>query len=233
MADSSTILAVVFDLDDTLYAERDYVRSGYTAVSRHLQESLGRTDDFSGWLWKRFEAGHTAGAFNALGEHFDLDLDTERILDLVGVYREHTPDIQPLEGMVDLLQSLRDAGRPLGLLSDGFLPAQQIKLDALGVGTLFDAICFTEAMGRDAWKPSAAGFKAVAEDLNVPHAACAYVSDNPAKDFVAPNALGWLTIQYRFPGQIHANNPAPNGGKPQEIVNTPEGLLLQLLPRAQ
>ena len=29
---------VVFDLDDTLYAERDYVLSGYGAVAEHLSD---------------------------------------------------------------------------------------------------------------------------------------------------------------------------------------------------
>ena len=62
-----TLQVVTFDLDDTLYAERDYVRSGYQAVARHLQATLADDRPFAAWLWDRFLAGESAGAFDALG----------------------------------------------------------------------------------------------------------------------------------------------------------------------
>ena len=60
--------------------------------------------------------------------------------------------------------------------------------------------------------------------LGSPHGACAYVADNPEKDFVAPNALGWRTIQYLRPGQIHAHKPPAPGGEPQSRVRSPGDL---------
>ena len=62
MARPLTIQAVVFDLDDTLYPERDYVRSGYRVVARHLAGMLKRDEPMDTWLWKRFLSGHYAGA---------------------------------------------------------------------------------------------------------------------------------------------------------------------------
>ena len=106
----------------------------------------------------------------------------------------------------------------LGLLSDGFLPAQRHKLDVLQIADLFDAVLFTEDMGRDCWKPSPAGFETIREKLAVPHEGCTYVADNPAKDFVAPNQLGWRTIQLLWGGQIHAGNAAPEGGRPKIVA---------------
>ena len=32
------VCAVIFDLDDTLYAEKDYVRSGYAAVAKEFSQ---------------------------------------------------------------------------------------------------------------------------------------------------------------------------------------------------
>ena len=55
------------------------------------------------------------------------------------------------------------------------------------------------------------------------------LSDNPAKDFVAPNALGWRTIQFRRSGQVHAGNPVAPGGAPQTIVRDDEQLWRALL----
>ena len=128
--------------------------------------------------------------------------------------------------MEDLLRRLKP--RPLGIVSDGFLPAQQLKLDALGLAGLFDAVVFTEALGRDAWKPSPRPFEALGRRLAVEASACAYVADNPAKDFAAPNALGWRTIQFRRPGQLHADRPACPGGRPHAVAHSVEQLWAEL-----
>jgi len=220
--------AIVFDLDDTLYAERDYVRSGYAAVGRRLKSVLGRREDFAGWLWARFLSGQCAGAFDAINAHFHLGLSAEQIHELVTVYREHPPTIQPYGGVPEMLGRLRGRYR-VGVLSDGFLPAQRLKLDALALGRFVDAVVFNEELGREFWKPSPMGFEAVARQLGAEHAACVYVSDNPAKDFVAPNALGWRTIQFRRSGQVHAGNPVAPGGAPQTIVRDDEQLWRALL----
>jgi len=221
------ILAVIFDLDDTLYPERDYVRSGYRAVAEHLRGQLGRNEPFEAALWKLFQAGRYSAAFDELNHRQRLGLGKDDIAELVAVYRSHRPTIQPYEGTAELLGRLH-ADYRLGLLSDGFLPAQQLKLQALGLGRFFDAVVFTEELGREAWKPSPAGFEAVAKRLGAPHESCAYVGDNPAKDFLAPNALGWLTVQVLHPGQIHAHKPAPPAGRPQRIASD-GGELIQAL----
>jgi len=215
--EANTSRAVVFDLDDTLFPERSYVRSGYHAVGEHLRASLSADEAYENWLWERFEAGERANAFGALSEQFNLHLNDADIANLVRVYRSHRPTIQPYDGVSDFLRALRGQYR-LGLLSDGFLPAQRHKLDALGIADLFDVVLFTEDMGRDCWKPSPAGFEAVHRKLAMPNEGCTYVADNPAKDFVAPNQLDWRTIQLLWRGQIHASNAAPEGGRPQVVA---------------
>jgi len=212
-----TIQAVVFDLDDTLYAERDYVRSGYRAVARRLRRVLGRDEAFDDWLWRRFEAGCAAGAFDAINEHFQLGLDSRAITELVGVYRSHKPDIRPRPGTVELLGQLGPRCR-LGLLSDGFLPAQRLKLDALGLAPMLDAVVMTEEVGRRFWKPAPDGFEAIGDIMDATGECCAYVADNPAKDFLAPNRLGWRSVQLLCPQQIHSANAAPAGGAPQIVI---------------
>ena len=226
--DATRIQAVIFDLDDTLYPERDYVRSGYAAVGRHLRKELSSGEAFEDWLWGRFCTGRADRAFDALGRHFQLHLSQGRIAELVKIYREHRPCIKPFPGMVELLGRLH-ATRRLGLLSDGFLPAQRLKLQALKLERFFDAVVFTEEMGRRFWKPSPAGFERIGELLGIPHERCAYVADNAGKDFQAPNALGWRTIQVRRPGQIHADQAAAEGGQPQAIVRLPGELHEALL----
>ncbi len=224
------VRAVVFDLDDTLFLERNYVRSGFAAVGEHLRLKTRRQDDFERWMWRRFLAGRSAGMFDSLASRFDLGLTGGEIRRLVRVYRRHRPDIRPPRGIEAVLASLRRRRLKLGLLSDGFLPAQRLKLEALGLEKYFHKVIFTERMGRSAWKPSPVGFESIRRAMGVPHAGCVYVADNPAKDFLAPNGLGWLTIQWRRSGQVHADKPAPRGGKPQRVIRSgPQ--LLRLLRR--
>jgi len=221
------IQAVVFDLDDTLYRERDYVHSGLAAAGETLRQRTGRRADFAGWMWRRFRAGRRDKAFDAANARFRLSLSRRDIADLVEVYRAHRPAIRPCRNVPALLVRLRRRFK-LGLLSDGFLPAQQLKLDALDLERFFDAIVYTEQIARSAWKPSPRGFEAIRKRLGVPHAACAYVADNPAKDFIAPNGLGWLTIRWRRRGQVHAAQAAPPGGEPQMVIRSGQELIRRL-----
>jgi len=215
---------VAFDLDDTLFPERDYVRSGYRAVAEHLRRTQRVVQRFEDFMWDLFLAGQTAKVFDATSAHFGLNLSPAQITELVEVYRNHVPAIAAYSGVPHLLSLLRARFR-LAVLSDGFLPAQRLKLEAIKLERFFDCVLFTEELGRECWKPSPAGFQAVAERLAVPAEACAYVADNPAKDFVAPNALGWRTIQYLRSSQLHAAKPAPPDGRAGAIVRTPDALL--------
>jgi len=228
MNGATRIRVVVFDLDDTLFAERDYVAGGYGAVGEHLRRSLGRGEAFEDWLWDRFLTGSAEGAFDALNLHFGLELSSAEIRELVEVYRRHAPRIELFDGMADILGRIRER-YAVGLLSDGFLPGQRLKFQALNVERFFDAVLFTEELGRESWKPSTRGFEVLAKKLDVPHGACAYVADNPTKDFLPGNKLGWRTIQYLHPGQLYSAAEAPQGGNPQVIVRDGGGLHLALI----
>lgn len=211
--------ALVFDLDDTLYPERQYVRSGYRVIAEVLRQQQGTQDRYEDWLWERFLAGEASGAFDALSKRFGLELSDKQIADLVATYRGHRPTLQARDGMAELLGAAGRQAR-LGLLSDGLLPAQQYKLEALHLRPMFDAVVFTEQLGREFWKPAREGFQLMTELLGVEHEACTYVADNLAKDFVAPNGLGWRTVLLRCEDQVHRDNEAPSRGEPDVTVNS-------------
>ena len=222
----TNIQAIVFDVDDTLYPERQFVRSGYAAVTKHLRKLLSEPDDadpaqkedFEDWLWRRFMGGETARAFNDLSEHFHLHLDDGQIGRLIEVYRFHAPDIHPFTGIAELLEQLRGRFR-LGILSDGAARMQRNKLQSLGLEDAFEAVVLTDELPGDSRKPSPAGYETIRTALGVPHERCLYVADNPAKDFIAPNKLGWDTVRYRREGQIYAQAAAPPGGQAHHVVH--------------
>lgn len=200
---------IVLDMDDTLYLERDYVRSGFDAIGARLVEDGLDAGAVSTFLWARFESG-------ARGNHFDELLaahasvlpgrrsKSELIAELVATYREHTPDIALLPGVEALLAELRTDGHRLALISDGALASQDAKVTALGIRGLVDGpVVLTDVWGRDHWKPHARAFEEVQRTLDIAPQRLVYVGDNPAKDFDAPRAFGWWCVRLRLPGQLH------------------------------
>jgi putative hydrolase of the HAD superfamily len=190
------IATVVFDLDDTLYDEIDYCRSGFTAVADFvstLPEALPAERIF-GTMWKQFTAGNRKTTFNAALDELGIGYDGELVRQLVTVYRNHVPQITLPADSKSVLEQLSHQ-YTLALLTDGFLPAQKLKVKALGIGEYFKCIVYTEQLGRECWKPSPIGFEKLMADLNAKPEATAYVADNEEKDFIAPNKLGFVTIQ--------------------------------------
>ncbi len=201
------ITTIVFDLDDTLYDEVEYCRSAFTAVARFLANLPGApsSERIFDCLWEQFAAGNRTRTFNAALDEIDINYDDKFITELIKVYRNHIPKITLPQDSRDILRQLSDK-YTLALLTDGFLPAQKLKVQALGIEKFFKCIVYTEELGRDCWKPSPAGFEKIMQSLNVRPETMAYVADNEEKDFIAPNKLGFLTIQLIRPARIHTES---------------------------
>jgi putative hydrolase of the HAD superfamily len=201
------ITVVVFDLDDTLYDEIEYCRSGFTAVAKYLagtQRKLPVEHIFTA-LWQQFTAGNRTKTFNIALEQLGVDYDDTLIQQLVQVYRNHDPQITLPQDSRDVLSQLQKK-YILALLTDGFLPAQKLKVSALGIEKYFKSIVYTEELGRQSWKPSPAGFERLLAQLDARPQTSAYIADNEEKDFIAPNKLGLVTIQVIRPAHIHTSS---------------------------
>jgi len=215
------ITTVVFDLDDTLYDEIDYCRSGFASVAEFLvyrasSISAGRltaehqasAEDIFDVLWKQFHAGNRKNTFNTALDELGIEYDDNLIQELINIYRNHVPKITLPDDSRDVLSQL-SSKYTLALLTDGFLPAQQLKVQALGIERYFKCIIYTEQLGREFWKPSPVGFEKLMRTLNARAENIAYIADNEKKDFIAPNKLGFLTIQVIRPARIHIKSSPP------------------------
>ena len=201
------ITTVVFDLDDTLYDEIDYCRSGFLSVSRFLTRlsDIPCSDDAFACLWRHFTGGNRTRTFNAALDELGIAYNENLIAQLVEVYRCHRPAIELPRDSREVLNHLQGQ-YTLALLTDGFLPAQRLKVQALDIERHFQAIIYTEELGRRFWKPSPAGFEKLVETLGTRPRQMAYVADNETKDFIAPNQLGMHSIQVRRPARLHADD---------------------------
>ena len=198
------ITTVIFDLDDTLYDEVDFCRSGFHATARHiaaLSDALPEDEVFA-VLWDSFITGDCGSTFNIALARLGIPCDDRLMGTLVEIYRTHTPTLALPADSRHTLEDLRDR-YTLGLLTDGFLPTQRRKVQALGIEHYFKAILYTEELGREFWKPSPRGFEKLLEMLGARPEQAVYVADNEIKDFIAPNRLGMVTIQLRRPSGLY------------------------------
>jgi len=215
------ITTVIFDLDDTLYNEIDYCKSGFRAVADYLHEKNQNipAKQVCQALWAQFEQGNHSRIFNAGLDELGIEYNANFIKELVQIYRNHHPCITLPEQSKEILEQLKEK-YTLALLSDGFLPAQQLKVQALDIESYFSAIVYTEQLGREFWKPSPVGYQKILDSLNIEAEQAVYVSDNPAKDFIAPNKLGMTSIQLKNANGVHQNTPQTADASPKHIINS-------------
>lgn len=201
-----TIEIVVFDIDDTLYLERDYVRSGFEACGRLLEAEYG-LDRFGDTAWHLFESGVRGDTFDRALVDIGGEPDRPLVERLVATYRAHDPDIALLPDARRAIDQL-GAHHRLAVVTDGPEPSQAAKARRLGTDTWADPTVLTSTLPPGSGKPSPAAFELIEQRLGASGDRCVYVADNPAKDFAGPASLGWRTVRIRRPGQLHEAVPS-------------------------
>lgn len=190
------ILGVIFDLDDTLYSEKQYIRSGYKAVAKLLGDEA-----LADRLWTYFENGKPAidELLNELG-------CIGRKEECLEAYREQIPEITLYDGVVDLILELKSKGIKVGIITDGRVSGQKRKLRALGLDKLLDDIIITDELGGTQFrKPCDIAFRIMQCRWGIPFEQIIYVGDNPTKDFQACRQLGMRWTYFRNENGLYSN----------------------------
>lgn len=181
----STLKGVIFDLDDTLYSEKEYVASGFKAVSDYLGGGYEES------LWSSFEAGKPA--IDELLNKLDRENEKNTVLD---IYRSHKPEIHLYDGVREMIESLKAQGVKVGIITDGRPEGQRNKIEALGLD-VDDVIITDELGGVQFRKPCDIAFRILQVRWRLNPSEIVYVGDNPDKDFRAPKQLGMKSIYFK------------------------------------
>ncbi len=157
------IHGVAFDLDDTLFLERDYVSSGFRAIARQLAaETSRKAPEWEVELHRLASDPHHQGrVFDELLKRDPEVLKTCTVTALVAGYRSHIPEIDLLPGARDLLGELTEAKLRLGLITDGPASSQKAKLKALGLNEFLSPLIVTDEWGPQFSKPHERAFEHV------------------------------------------------------------------------
>src|SRR5262245_10324231 len=189
--------AVLFDLDDTLYPEHEFVDGGFRAVAALLATELDlNAAELHDRLWALHARQGRGRLFDALlAEHGAVDDDLVRACLLV--YRTHAPNLTAFDGMEALLERLASAGVGIGLVSDGIPSVQWRKLAALpGIADWIDVVVMTDELGQGHAKPAPTAFRVACRLLGVEPGDAIYVANDPRKDFKGAREAGLRTVRF-------------------------------------
>jgi putative hydrolase of the HAD superfamily len=189
---------IIFDLDDTLFKEIDFLKSAYREIAHYI-EAVTQKENVYEYMLESYINGENV--FENVIEKYALE---DNLSFFLAMYRNHFPNIKlDIENQC-LLNDLKN-DFVLGLITDGRTITQENKISALGLNTFFrqEDIIISEKFGFA--KPSKEPF--VYFERKYPNMEYIYVGDNLQKDFVAPNLLGWDTICLIDDGRnIHKQN---------------------------
>lgn len=177
-------IVLALDLDDTLYQEFDYMRSGLLEVRDFVFKLYG------------IDVSHLFDSPDTCKDYFQLICDelkfpSEFKETLVWIYRLHSPKISLCENVRRTLEYLKSSGAEVVVLTDGRSASQRLKLQGLGLEHLPAFI--SEEWGEV--KPGLVRFTQIMKSYE--NSRYYYVGDNPSKDFFAPNQLGWTSIMIK------------------------------------
>ncbi|MCH5155397.1 MAG: HAD-IA family hydrolase [Clostridiales bacterium] len=219
------IKAVVFDLDDTLFPEYDYVKSGYKAVAKQIEKKYGIDDAYDELLTLFGENNNNV--FNRYLQSKGLSDIEQAVSELVEIYHTHTPEIQLSDEVKHTLALLREKGYKLGVITDGRPQGQRAKIVSLGLEGMVDKIIITDELGgKECRKPNPKAFNLMAEYFGISLNEMMYVGDNPQKDFVI-GKYGVTTVRIKNNG-IYDDQAYIDGVKENYSISTMAELVEKL-----
>ena len=188
--------AVLFDLDDTLFPQADYLKGAWRAVAvRGIEWGIPH-EAFARELKSVAAEGSDRGRIidRALARVGRSDVSSAPLVD---VFHEYTPEeLDPYPGVVDGLEALGERFQ-LGLVTDGHPAGQRAKVRALGLDGVFDVEVYSDEFGREHRKPDPLPFLTALEELGVDAGDAMFVGDRPGKDVSGARAVGMQAIRVR------------------------------------
>ena len=212
------VKAVVFDLDDTLYMENEFVEYGLKNAANVAETVYGIVN-----ANEKIRSLYQESKANV----FDRLVNAEKIKDkeiavagLVKAYRNCEPkSLRCNPGVLDLLKTLKKKEMHMGIITDGFADVQKSKIKALGIQEYIDKIVITDELGGvQCRKPNPIGFEKMLKMLDVKPQEMVYIGDNPNKDFAIKKYLPIITARVDVPNGIYRNSEYLYGIKPDIIV---------------
>jgi len=184
--------AVIFDLDDTLYPENEYVVSAYREISNIVAKDFNQDSNeiFHKLMSFRKEHGDSNVLQRLMG-YLGKPHSVSYIHDvLVPAYRNCECNLNLLKDAKELLEIL-EGKVLLGIITNGGSYTQRNKIRLLNIENKFDSIIITgEHFTKEFWKPDSKPFELCINQLNINPSKGIYVGNNPRFDVNGAHKVG-------------------------------------------
>lgn len=186
------IKLLIFDLDDTLYNEFQFVQNGFEEVAKYLSNKYVIDNEKLYSAMLELLKKHSRGAiFDKLCEKYNFN---EEVMKLVEIYRNAKDKFELYEDAREVLTKLQ-YNYKLGIITDGKASVQWNKIKCLDIEKYFDKIIVTDDFGREYWKPNEYAYKKMLQYFNCKPDEAIYIGDNPVKDFIGARKVGIFTAR--------------------------------------
>jgi putative hydrolase of the HAD superfamily len=174
----------VFDLDDTLFFEIDYLKSAFKSIARNIEPKL-YMKLYNQMLSIYLSGGNTFE--KVISQYPNKKLNTDELL---CDYRNHFPKIRLREGVLEMLLKIKANNGKIGIITNGRGTTQRNKIESLGLIQIIDEILISEEFGFE--KPNEAIYKHFMR-INQKYQYY-YFGDNLTNDFITAKRFGWFCI---------------------------------------
>ncbi len=197
------IEAVIFDLDDTLYSQKEFMRSGL----RKVAERLPQVRNCYNRMCAALEKGEMPIEYVFKKEKIN---DPQLLRECLDLFIEHEPTIELYPCVADCFRKLRKQKMYLALVTDGKIVMQRNKIKALDLEKYLDEILVTDELAghgnvHEFRKPNDIAYLIMRKRLGIALRNMAYVGEDPKLDFDAPQKLGMVCYQFVNPDRLYTD----------------------------
>jgi HAD superfamily hydrolase (TIGR02253 family) len=200
------VRAIFFDFVGTLITKAGE-NVTHQNIVREVLRKAGRDDLDPIRLWEEYEAENSALFKGLAGKPYIkiIDVDTEAMRRVARRYGFEVPEDfwsisiemhrrygQLFPDARETIETLKEMGLHVGILTDSDNDYIRAHLDALGILDLFDTITTSEDAGF--YKPHPRPFQLALERAGVKPEEAVYIGDNPSKDCVGARNIGMTSI---------------------------------------
>lgn len=210
---------VFFDLDNTLLdhdsaeaaAQTDIYQSNPELQEVSKEDWLNTYKSVNHNLWLQYQEGeidrHELHRSRFKDSMIQLGIPADRSEEIgteyMNCYRNHWSWVDGAKEAVEIVSE----SYPVGIVTNGFLETQQMKIEKMGLDQFTDIFVITEEIG--VMKPHQRVFDVATERARVDRNSILYVGDSYSSDIIGGRNAGWKTAWFTaFVSEIEEDQTA-------------------------
>ena len=208
-----------FDLDHTLWDyvknSREALKEGYYEVGlmslgvNSLADFIKAYESANDYYWRHYRSGKIGKVefrnlrYEMMMKPWGLDKMEGLSQKLTDHYVRTSPyKTELIEGAIEMLETLKQRGHKMSLLTNGFEEIQHIKVESSGLSNYFEEVLTSDALGYK--KPNPEIFKLALQKMGVNASDSVMLGDSLEADIIGAKTVGMGQVFFNPDGINHS-----------------------------